>query len=308
MAYRETQIDIDFPVAGVDNESQGFRDNFSAIKDTLVQAKTDIEELQDTRLNKTDPESDLFDNTLSNVNLANSSLEAYTASGTVAASQAINYANGAAQLFQLTGATDPNDPIIFTLSNFPAAGRLGKVRLHFYGDPAEGAQYFTFAYESSHVFHYANGWPAQLSVTGSDEPVVFEFWSIDQGANIFASYLGKFSLESTAPKLINVTETERDSLIPDFSADLSQHATMFGSIVLNTDTYTVQVYKPADSVTTDGNFLVGEKYIITTAGTTDWAVISGVAGSYTTGDIIEAAVVGPGTGTGEAKLIAWEDH
>jgi hypothetical protein len=33
---RNLDIDQDFPVAGQDNESQGFRDNFSAIKDSLT--------------------------------------------------------------------------------------------------------------------------------------------------------------------------------------------------------------------------------------------------------------------------------
>jgi len=297
MAYREEQIDIDFPVAGVDNESQGFRDNFSAIKDTLVQAKSDIEDLQDTRLNKTDPESDLFENTISNVNLANASFEAYTASGTISASQNINYANGSAQVFQLTGSTDPLTPIEFTFVNFPQAGRLGKIRVHLFSDQTGDAQYFSFTSEQSDpTFYYPAGFPDTLSVSGTD-PVVFEFWTIDSGFNIYVNYYGAMSTASSAPRLLNVTEAERDAITPEF-----------GSIVLNTDTYRVQVYKPADAVTTDGNFLVGEQYIITTPGDTDWEVVTGVAGTYTTGDIITVAVADGGGATGEAKLIGWEDH
>jgi hypothetical protein len=34
MPYRVTEIDAQFPVAGIDNESQGFRDNFASIKDS----------------------------------------------------------------------------------------------------------------------------------------------------------------------------------------------------------------------------------------------------------------------------------
>ena len=39
-------IDGAFPVAGQDNSSQGFRDNFTAIKNNFTQAKTEIENIQ----------------------------------------------------------------------------------------------------------------------------------------------------------------------------------------------------------------------------------------------------------------------
>jgi hypothetical protein len=41
-----TEINAAFPVAGVDNDTQGFRDNFSVIKDNFVAAKAEIETLQ----------------------------------------------------------------------------------------------------------------------------------------------------------------------------------------------------------------------------------------------------------------------
>jgi len=40
-----TAIDEAYPVAGVDNDTQGFRDNFSYIKTALNTAKTEIDEL-----------------------------------------------------------------------------------------------------------------------------------------------------------------------------------------------------------------------------------------------------------------------
>ena len=39
-------IDITFPVAGQDNDSQGFRDNFTNLKTSLQYAKDEIEDLQ----------------------------------------------------------------------------------------------------------------------------------------------------------------------------------------------------------------------------------------------------------------------
>ena len=41
-----TSIDATFPVAGQDNDSQGFRDNFNQIKTDLTNAKSELEDLQ----------------------------------------------------------------------------------------------------------------------------------------------------------------------------------------------------------------------------------------------------------------------
>ena len=43
-----TNIDAAYPVAGQDNDSQGFRDNFSTIKSNFVASKTEIEAIQST--------------------------------------------------------------------------------------------------------------------------------------------------------------------------------------------------------------------------------------------------------------------
>lgn len=40
-------IDITFPISNQDNNSQGFRDNFTNIRNNLVYAKAEITELQD---------------------------------------------------------------------------------------------------------------------------------------------------------------------------------------------------------------------------------------------------------------------
>ena len=44
-----TNIDATFPVAGQDNSSQGFRDNFTASKNNFTYAKSEIETLQTYR-------------------------------------------------------------------------------------------------------------------------------------------------------------------------------------------------------------------------------------------------------------------
>ena len=39
-------IDTTYPVAGQDNDSQGFRDNFTNIKNNFTEAQTELNDLQ----------------------------------------------------------------------------------------------------------------------------------------------------------------------------------------------------------------------------------------------------------------------
>lgn len=41
-----TNIDITYPIAGQDNDTQGFRDNFSSIKNNFLVAASEISSLQ----------------------------------------------------------------------------------------------------------------------------------------------------------------------------------------------------------------------------------------------------------------------
>jgi len=63
-------INENFPTAGQDNDSQGFRDNFARIKTALSTAQTEITYLNTNSVDKT-TNNDLGNNTLSNLILKN---------------------------------------------------------------------------------------------------------------------------------------------------------------------------------------------------------------------------------------------
>jgi hypothetical protein len=63
-------INENFPTAGQDNDSQGFRDNFARIKTGLSTAQTEITYLNTNTVDKT-TNNDMGNNTLSNVILKN---------------------------------------------------------------------------------------------------------------------------------------------------------------------------------------------------------------------------------------------
>ena len=62
-------IDGQYPVAGQDNDSQGFRDNFTNIRNNLSFAKTELEDLQSKVLLKSALAGTTLDNEMSNAQL-----------------------------------------------------------------------------------------------------------------------------------------------------------------------------------------------------------------------------------------------
>jgi hypothetical protein len=65
------QINKDFPIPGVNNSSQGFRDNFSQIKNALSVAKTEISEIHSKSVFKSAIDGTILDNDMGGSLLSN---------------------------------------------------------------------------------------------------------------------------------------------------------------------------------------------------------------------------------------------
>ena len=76
-----TSIDATFPVAGQDNDSQGFRNNFNTVKNNFTAAKSEIEALQ-TNTAKLNASNDFLGNDVSGANLIANTEKIY-AGGTI---------------------------------------------------------------------------------------------------------------------------------------------------------------------------------------------------------------------------------
>ena len=204
----DTSIDATFPVAGQDNNSQGFRDNFTVISNNFVAAKSEITTLQTTTAQGVtyapgqDPEPDVNDflaSTLQNANFKNTTETAYVASATVQTSQNINLDNGAYQEFTV-GAD-----ITLTLANWSSTtAKTGRIRLHIKSDQTPGSatnRTVTFASNAGGGTIKTNSnWPtsdltAVIGAPGDGEATkffAFEFVSYDSGATVWAEYLGTY--------------------------------------------------------------------------------------------------------------------
>jgi len=126
-AINPQNIDGAYPVAGQDNDSQGFRDNFTNTKTNFTYAAEEISDLQSKAVLKaaltgTVLNNDMGGSILNNAQLQNMS-ETRVALGSVAGSQTINYNAGPYYTLTTTGA------VSLQFTNFPAAGTVGRCRV-----------------------------------------------------------------------------------------------------------------------------------------------------------------------------------
>jgi len=70
-----TSIDTAYPVAGQDNDSQGFRDNLTNINDNFTEAKSEIEDLQNKVLLKSALTGSTLDNDMDGEVISNVELD-----------------------------------------------------------------------------------------------------------------------------------------------------------------------------------------------------------------------------------------
>ena len=121
-------IDSAYPVAGQDNNSQGFRDNFTNIVTNFDDAATEITDLQNNAILKaaltgTTLNNNMLNNTIYAVNLNDVSTTKIAATGTSGA-VVLNYASG-----QYQTVTPSTGSIVLSFTNFPGIGFFGILRV-----------------------------------------------------------------------------------------------------------------------------------------------------------------------------------
>ena len=175
-------ISTSFPVAGQDNSSQGFRDNFSAIKTNFIESKTEIEDLQTNKAN-TNASSDFTDNEVTRAKLKDTSETIYAHGSVSSGNVSLNHENGHYQTLTITADTT------FEFLNFPS-GALGRIILDITVAPTStGILTFPSAVIKADNVHGSDGTSDQVT-TGLGR-FLFEFMSPDGGTTVLMHQLGK---------------------------------------------------------------------------------------------------------------------
>ena len=174
-------IDGAFPVAGQDNSSQGFRDNFTAIKNNFTQAKTEIEDIQTNKAD-TDANTSFNDYVVSRAVLKDCGETVY-AHGTTGGSITLNHENGHYQTLTTNAA------VTLAFTNFPS-GSMGRIILD-----------ITYA-STAHTLTVTSATLAADNVTGFDAGTnivtisttgryLYEFVTPDGGTTVLMHQIGK---------------------------------------------------------------------------------------------------------------------
>ena len=180
-------IDQTYPVAGQDNDSQGFRDNFSNIKPSLTKVKADLYAL-DTNTAKLNVSNDFNGNQISEADFKATTEVAYTI-GNVSASQNINWSNGNYQIVQV------GNNLTLTLTDWPATGKLAKLRVVVTSDGSSRTVTWNAGGSGDIKFESTSGneFPTPFTVASTDNPKIVDFWTSNGGSQIYAKYVGEFT-------------------------------------------------------------------------------------------------------------------
>ena len=189
-------INENYPVAGVDNDTQTLRDNFDTIKTSLRSASTEITDLQTNTAKTNEDIVDFNLNVISNAVLENVRQQKYDAGSPVTESPTtIDFKNGSYQIYTI-GAN-----ITLDFLNFPGDPAntaeatpigMGKVTLELYGGSDSSILTVAFSTSGGTVIKKDPNFPTVLTLSNSDNPVIIEVWRHNQEV-IYLRYLGLFA-------------------------------------------------------------------------------------------------------------------
>ena len=195
-AINYSAVDTAYPIAGEDNDSQGFRDNFTAVANGLAVASAEISALQlhaivNNSLYTPDTPyvNDLQGSTLSNGIYSN--LRGAVRNVAISSSGVtdIDLHNGPLQIFNIG-----SSGVTLRFSNWAADGQYASVKVHLVNTSSVTPHTPTLSTERGGEIMYGAGtstFPSlALAVTGKHK--VIEAWSYNNGATVFVNYVGEF--------------------------------------------------------------------------------------------------------------------
>lgn len=185
-------INENFPVAGQDNDTQVFRDNFDTIKTSLRNSKEEITDLQSDTA-KLNLDNDFELKKIQRAVLQNNRTQKFNGGTVSATPTTIDYENGNYQIYNIGASISvdflnfPGDPV-FSSEVTPIG--MGKVTLELY---STGASYtLSFTTSGGTVIKKDPLFPATVTIDSATDPVFIEVWRHSSEV-IFMRYLGKYS-------------------------------------------------------------------------------------------------------------------
>lgn len=182
-------IDINYPIPGVNNDTQGFRSNFSRIQSALTRASSEISNLQKNSVSLSST-NDFGNNIIKRAALQNYS-QVVNSVGIVSSTVNIDFTLGNYQ--QITVESGTYNIIV---NNWPPDGQVGTLRLEITPTSSDPVS-LNFVGNSYILTRTA------LPITYTQtSPIVWELWSPDSGSSIYAHELGTVNSIVTATNIV----------------------------------------------------------------------------------------------------------
>jgi len=245
-AINPNNIDGAYPVAGQDNNSQGFRDNFTNTKTNFQYAKDEITDLQNKVVLKAALTGGSLNNNMLGSILSNAQLQDMSETrvelGTLSGTVTINYAAGSLQTVITNG------PISLAFTNFPAAGAAGTVAITV--TVSNVAHTVTLPAAVSVNNTGIQGLAANVITFAATGTYTFVFTTSDGGSSI--------TVNETNQRLAPFNATAED-LAPSAAASLALTASYFSTAAAETATLaagTAGQIKTFAMFATSGNMVI----------------------------------------------------
>ena len=214
-------IDTTYPVAGQDNDSQGFRDNFTNIKNNFTEAEREIDDLQANVVLKGALTGDTVNNDFSDTVLSAAKIQDFSetvvAVGTTSGSITLNHNAG----HYYTATTNGNVELAF--SGFPPAGAKGRIQLEI--TISDVAHTMTLPSAVGEGTEGIQGLASSIITFANAGTYIYEFTTIDSGANIIINDLSRPRNSFDGPLLLASTEDVADAEAISLATAVSTFAT-----------------------------------------------------------------------------------
>ena len=200
MSTNMTPIDegfIQYPVPGIDNDSQGFRDRYAILRNNLNTAREEIS-LLNTNTAKVNTNNNFGGNKIIDANISNSTVEANRAEDGAAVEDdtlSISYAGGSVHVVRVGNSVNP---LTLSFTDWPTetannGSRFAKLTVilnpadgEFSEDPLQGSRTIVWPSNVKINFNIAE---SNISVPATK---IFEVFTYDAGTTLFVNYLGLY--------------------------------------------------------------------------------------------------------------------
>ena len=185
-------IDADYPVAGIDNDSQGFRDNFNSIKTNITTAGSEITALQANRA-RIDADNNHVGNEIQDAELLQVTEKFNNSSQTLTADHEVDYRDAHVHQFNATAPAGNIMKVSFV--GWPT-NRYAKLRVIMSVSSGVSTNITLSPGNGTGLNDNNAAWVGGnniLTHTGSiGQKIIVDVFTYDTGNNLFFNYIGSF--------------------------------------------------------------------------------------------------------------------